>query len=105
LQLLPPSDCLYVQRQGTGLLILDCMKSRVVRWPYRCLRRMMKGEPVLDPGSGQCRMLAAEYQAVLGQLSAASATGLERTTGEQAIFNLCLPACCVNSNAYRFCVL
>ena len=43
---------------------------------------MMKGEPVLDSASGQCRMLAAEYQAVLGQLSAASVTGLEKTGGE-----------------------
>lgn len=88
--------------QRLPLIHLDNCGATVLTWfdtdaflPYTCscLRRMARGEPVLDPSTGRTSMLAAEYAAVLDHLqgekdrlaaataAAAVGTGAEAAAG------------------------
>jgi len=43
---------------------------------------MIRGEPVVEPGTRVARMLCAEYSSVLEQLQSASLAGLGAAAGE-----------------------
>jgi hypothetical protein len=97
-------DCMHESLGHTAvvyhflnLAATDCLSCLarfflLLFWSCSCLRRMARGEPVLDPATGKTTMLAAEYAAVLDHLQGekdrlAAATAAANTSSSSSATN------------------